>query len=202
MEASCPLYSLERPMEAFTSLTFANCKPKWWTVKSQDNASLLHYHYCLWWVLSHFRHLLHLKRTCKRTRAHTCTCRLCSTHKASWPWVAGSLFSWWIWYWLYGPRLRRRGPDMDGCLPLRRVSWSGWIDLCIDNSLFLSGGSCFMASGGGKAEVRQERARLGNRSYQLPKSRTLRGWVRIMERARITHLVSHPWLSPNPWIFK
>lgn len=46
---------------------------------------------------------------------------------------------------------------MVGFLRLDRVSRVGWIDLRIDNSLFLSVGGCFMAAGGQDAVVREER---------------------------------------------
>lgn len=51
---------------------------------------------------------------------------------------SGSLFCWLIWLWLYGLLFHLQGADMVGFLRLQRVSWSEWIDLCIDNSLFLS----------------------------------------------------------------
>lgn len=69
---------------------------------------------------------------------------------------SGSLFSWWIWYWLYGLFLHLQGADMVGFLRLEGVSWGGWIDSCIDNSLFLSVGGCFIATGGWDADVRRE----------------------------------------------
>lgn len=51
---------------------------------------------------------------------------------------SGSLFSWWIWYWLYGLLLHLQRADMVGSLRLDGVSWGGWIDPPIDNSFFLS----------------------------------------------------------------
>lgn len=65
---------------------------------------------------------------------------------------AGSLLSWWIWYWLYGLFLLLQGADMVGFLCLEGVPWGGWIDSCIDNSLLLSVGGCFMVGGGWDAE--------------------------------------------------
>lgn len=47
---------------------------------------------------------------------------------------SGSPFSWWIWHWLYGFLLHLQGADMVGFLRLDSVSWSEWIDMCIDNS--------------------------------------------------------------------
>lgn len=71
---------------------------------------------------------------------------------------SGSLFSWWIRYWLYGLLLHLQGADMVGFLRLEGVRWGGWIDLRIDNSLCVSVGGCFMGAGGQGAEVGEERS--------------------------------------------
>lgn len=81
---------------------------------------------------------------------------------------AGSLFSWWICYWLYGLLLHLEGPDMDGFPPLEGLCCWRWIDSYIDNSLRVSVGVCFMHVGrcwgeaGGEGLARESQLGLGD----------------------------------------